>query len=166
LCFGRDRRGSANSRRFYCPMPGISWASQLHHIVRISLSLATTLLGFGDLPPSGSRLNIDDSFKSTSPIENKRHTNAHQPLASCSAIGVTKPSSPPLAKHSMFMCARRCHRPMARRLAGSGAIAGEGIKSRSPETPLPRWGQESYRVLSHTFPNCCTFSFKFWPFDA
>ena len=71
------------------------------------------------------------------------------------------------------MCARCCRRPMTRRLASSGAIAGEGIKSRSPETPsldFPRWGQESYQVLLHTFPNCCTtcctFSFKFWPFEG
>ena len=40
----------------------------------------TLLLILGDLPPSGNRLNIGDPFKSTSPIENKRHTDAHQPL--------------------------------------------------------------------------------------
>src|SRR5437773_1633444 len=55
-------------------------------------TLATT---FGRLAPSGTRVNISDSFKSNRHVENKRHTNAHHPLTSPSPIGATIPPSPP-----------------------------------------------------------------------
>jgi hypothetical protein len=55
----------------------------------------TLLLVFADLAPSVSRLDIGDPFKSTGPVENKRHTKARQPITSYSAIGATIPPSPP-----------------------------------------------------------------------
>jgi len=51
-------------------------------------TLATT---FGRFGPSGTRVNISDSFKSNRHVENKRHTNAHHPLTSPSPIGATIP---------------------------------------------------------------------------
>jgi hypothetical protein len=47
-----------------------------------------------DLAPE-TRLNTRDSFKSKTGVDNKRHTNAHQPLTSHSPTGVTIPLSPP-----------------------------------------------------------------------
>src|SRR5208283_872428 len=44
-----------------------------------------------DLAPPGTRLNTGDSFKSKTDVDNKRHTNAHQPLTSPSPMGVSIP---------------------------------------------------------------------------
>jgi hypothetical protein len=54
-----------------------------------------------DLAPPGTRLNTGDSFKSKTGVDNKRHTNAHQPLTSHSPIGVTIPPPPPLSLRSI-----------------------------------------------------------------
>jgi hypothetical protein len=49
-----------------------------------------------DLAPSGTRLNTGDSFKSKTDVDNKRHTNAHQPSPPTHQLGL---QSPPL-RHS------------------------------------------------------------------
>jgi hypothetical protein len=43
------------------------------------------------LIPSERRINTGDSLKSGMGVENKRHTNVHQPLTSQSPIGATMP---------------------------------------------------------------------------
>jgi hypothetical protein len=55
------------------------------------------------LAPWGTRLNTGDSFKSKTDVDNKRHTNAHQPLTSHSPIGVSSPLSV-IAKISSKIC--------------------------------------------------------------
>src|SRR6266576_3423883 len=59
-----------------------------------SVLLLLLLLISVDLAPPGTRLNTGDSFKSKTVVDNKRHTNAHQPLTSHSPTGV---SIPPLS---------------------------------------------------------------------
>ena len=61
---------------------------------RPSVLLLLLLLSV-DLAPSGTRLNAGNSFKSKTGVDNKRHTNAHQPLTSHSPMGVSIPPSPP-----------------------------------------------------------------------
>ena len=56
-----------------------------------------------DLAPWGTRSNTGDSFKSKTDVDNKRHTNAHQPLTSHSPIGVSSPLSV-IAKISSKIC--------------------------------------------------------------
>ena len=81
----RDRRdahrrlwkGSWNNRR--------SLGSPTHELVAHSAGRATTLA------PARTRLNTGDSFKSKTDVDNKRHTNAHQPLTSHSPTGITIP---------------------------------------------------------------------------
>jgi hypothetical protein len=46
-----------------------------------------------DLAPPGTCLNTGDSFKSKTGLDNKRHTNAHQPLSSHSPTGISIPLS-------------------------------------------------------------------------
>jgi hypothetical protein len=65
-----------------------------------AITLATT---FGRFGHSGTRLNTEDSFKSKTDADNKRHTNAHQPLTCHSPIGVTIPPPPPQHKSSVKM---------------------------------------------------------------
>ena len=60
-----------------------------------SVLLLLLLLISVDLAPPGIRLNTVDSFKSKTGVDNKRHTNAHQPLTSHSPTGVSIPPSPP-----------------------------------------------------------------------
>src|SRR6266576_2299040 len=59
-----------------------------------SVLLLLLLLISVDLAPPGTRLNTGYSFKSKTGVDNKRHTNAHQPLTSHSPTGV---SIPPLS---------------------------------------------------------------------
>jgi hypothetical protein len=70
--------------------------------VRSSVLLLLLLLSV-DLAPPGTRLNIGDSFKSKTGVDNRRHTNAHQLLTSHSPIGVSIPPSPPSLKSSVNM---------------------------------------------------------------
>jgi len=46
-----------------------------------------------DLAPSGTRLNTGDSFKSKTNVDNKRHTNAHQPSPPTHQLGFQSPLS-------------------------------------------------------------------------
>src|SRR6202162_4320011 len=48
-----------------------------------------------DLAPSGTSINTGDSFKSKTDVDNKTHTNAHQPPTSLSPIGISISPSPP-----------------------------------------------------------------------
>ena len=68
-----------------------------------SVLLLLLLLISVDLAPPGTRLNTGDSFKSKTGVDNKRHTNAHQPLTSHSPTGVSIPPSPPLFKNAVNM---------------------------------------------------------------
>jgi hypothetical protein len=56
------------------------------------------LLISGDLGPSGHRTGIGDPSKSKMHVENKSHTNAHQPLTSHSITEVTIPPLSAIAK--------------------------------------------------------------------
>ena len=49
-----------------------------------------------DLGSLRDRIESGDSPKSPQPVENKRHTNAHQRLTSQSPIGAKIPPSPPV----------------------------------------------------------------------
>src|ERR1700741_2899718 len=56
-----------------------------------------------DLAPPGTRLNTGDLFKSKTGDDNKRHSNAHQPLTSHSPTGVTIPPPPPFSYSYIYV---------------------------------------------------------------
>jgi hypothetical protein len=56
-----------------------------------------------DLTSFGTRINIDDSFIYTGRVDNKRHTNAHRPLASGSPARAPIPPPPPLFRNAVKM---------------------------------------------------------------
>jgi len=57
--------------------------------------LLILLLILADLRLFQTLMNAEDTFKSSSRIENKRHTGAHQPLTSRSTTTVAIPPFPP-----------------------------------------------------------------------
>ena len=92
------------------PSDGVGVILKLHRLekaTQLPVCFATTLATtFGRFGPSRNRLNTGDSFKPKTGVDNKRHTNAHQPLTSHSPTGVSIPPSPPSFQNTNKLATR------------------------------------------------------------